>query len=245
MRKSPVTHSHAPARIRARLAEEPRQSYLRDWVYGGIDGSVTTFAIVSGVVGAQLSPQVVVVLGAANLIADGFSMAASNYLGTRAEQSEMKELRRIEEEHIRLYPDGEKEEVRQIFAAKGLKGEALDGIVSAITEDRERWIATMLSEEYNLPRLIRSPKLAALSTFAAFLLCGFVPLAAYLFRLPNAFETASLLTAAVFFMIGSLKSLWTRALWWTSGLETLLIGGSAAGLAFGVGVLLRQFSSAA
>lgn len=242
MKKSPLTHSHAPSQIRARLAEPPRHSYLRDWVYGGIDGSVTTFAVVAGVVGAQLPHQIVVILGIANLIADGFSMAASNYLGTRAEQSEMKELRRIEEEHIRLYPEGEKEEVRQIYAAKGLEGDVLEKVVEAITKEREQWISTMLSEEYNLPRTIRSPRLAAVCTFASFVVCGSVPLVAYFIRIPRAFELASLLTATVFFLIGSLKSLWTRASWWTSGLETLLIGGSAAGLAYGVGVLLRQFS---
>ena len=71
-------HDHHPEAIRERLAIPPSVSYLRDWVYGGIDGSVTTFAIVSGVVGASLAPSVVLILGAANLFADGFSMAASN-----------------------------------------------------------------------------------------------------------------------------------------------------------------------
>lgn len=61
------------------------QIYLRDFIYGGIDGAITTFAVVSGVKGGQLSPVVILILGFANLIADGFSMAVSNYLGTRAE----------------------------------------------------------------------------------------------------------------------------------------------------------------
>ena len=68
-----LEHDHDPEAIRERLAAGPGASYLRDWIYGGIDGAVTTFAIVSGVVGAQLSPGIVVILGLANLLADGFS----------------------------------------------------------------------------------------------------------------------------------------------------------------------------
>jgi hypothetical protein len=75
---------HTPEAIRARLAAEREHSYLRDFIYGGIDGSVTTFAVVSGVAGADLAASIVIILGLANLIGDGFSMAASNFLGTRA-----------------------------------------------------------------------------------------------------------------------------------------------------------------
>src|SRR3954454_13682582 len=73
-----MEHDHSPEAISRRLAGNPRQNYLRDWVYGGIDGAVTTFAVVAGVVGAGLSARTVLILGAANLLADGFSMAASN-----------------------------------------------------------------------------------------------------------------------------------------------------------------------
>ena len=78
-------HSHTREGISERLSQARRPNYLRDWIYGGIDGTVTTFAVVSGVAGAQLSSQVVIILGLANLLADGFSMAASNYSGTKTE----------------------------------------------------------------------------------------------------------------------------------------------------------------
>src|SRR4026207_1713394 len=110
---------HSPEAVRTRLTRPLRPSHLRDFIYGGIDGTVTTFAVVAGVAGADLSATIVIILGFANLIADGFSMAVSNFLATRAEIQE-RELARSEEElEIRRTPDGEREEIRQIFALKG------------------------------------------------------------------------------------------------------------------------------
>jgi hypothetical protein len=83
-----LEHGHNPHDVAKRLKQGPHVSYLRDWIYGGIDGTVTTFAVVAGVVGADLSTKVLLILGAANLFADGFSMAAANFTGTKAEMEE-------------------------------------------------------------------------------------------------------------------------------------------------------------
>ncbi len=99
---------------------------MRDWIYGAIDGGVTTFAIVAGVVGANLPSAAVLLLGFANLVADGFAMAASNYSGTKVERDEYKRVLDIEQKHIALEPEGEREEIRQIFAAKGFAGDDLE-----------------------------------------------------------------------------------------------------------------------
>ncbi len=235
-----MEHDHSVEAIAERLAEPPSLSYLRDWVYGGIDGAVTTFAIVAGAVGADLSARVVLILGVANLVADGFSMAASNYSGTKTEHEEHAHLRAVEERHIDLEPDGEREEIRQIFRAKGFHGSDLERAVELITSDRDRWVETMLAEEYGLPRVIRSPFKAALSTFLAFVLCGAVPLLPFLFDMPASFQLSLAMTALVFFLIGSTKSRWSPVSWWRSGAETLAIGLGAAALAFLIGHWLRQ-----
>jgi VIT1/CCC1 family predicted Fe2+/Mn2+ transporter len=235
-----MEHDHSREAIRIRLAAGPRTSYLRDWIYGGIDGAVTTFAIVSGVVGAELSYAVILVLGFANLLADGFSMAAANYSGTTTEREEIHRLREIEHRHISETPDGEREEVRQIYRRKGFEGEDLERIVSVLTADRERWIQTMLTEEYGLPLEVRSPLAAAATTFSAFIICGFVPILPFLMETSHAFRLAGVLTGIVFFAIGAAKSKWSPVAWWRSGLETFVVGAVAAGLAYAMGYFLRN-----
>ena len=235
---------HTPDAVAARLAADPAQSYLRDFVYGAIDGCVTTFAVVSGVVGADLSSAVVLILGFANLLADGFSMGVSNYLGTKAERQVAEKARAIEERHIEQIPEGEVEEIRQIFRQKGFEGELLDRVVSVIVADRRLWVNTMLTEEWGLSLSAPPPWKAASVTFAAFVLVGFVPLLPYTALRPfgvaaeRVFALSVTLTALTFFGIGALKSRYVAGSWIRAGLETLLMGGGAAALAYLVGVAL-------
>jgi len=237
---SPVLeHSHTRQAIHDRLAQGPRSNYLRDWIYGGIDGAVTTFAIVAGVVGANLSTMILLILGLANLLADGFAMAAGNYIGTKAERDDYERVLGIERRHIALAPEGEREEIRQIFAAKGFAGEDLERVVAIITSDGALWAKTMASEEYGLSQTLRSPVLAALSTFAAFVGCGCLPLVTYL--LPGGLLPCVIATGATFFGVGAIKSHWSSSGWLRSGIEVLLIGMGAAALAFVVGFGLRAY----
>ena len=233
-----LEHDHTREGIRARLAGDVRRNYLRDWIYGGIDGTITTFAIIAGVVGAGLPGAVVLVLGLANLAADGFAMGAANYSGTKAELDEYRRLLAVEHKHIALVPSGEREEIRQIFAGKGFAGAELERIVAVMTSDEDRWAKTMAVEEYGLSPVVRSPIRAALNTSAAFVLCGLVPLASYLVA-PHGIAACVAATGLVFFAIGALKSRWSLAGWARSGAETLLIGMSAAALAFCIGFGLR------
>ena len=160
-------HTHEAAAIRERLTEGPRVSYLRDWVYGGIDGAVTTFAVVAGAVGADLSWRVVMIMGAANLLADGFSMAAANFTGTRAEIEDYERLRDMEERHLREFPRGERKELIEIFRMKGYRGRGLVGMVDLVMANRDYWLDVMMVEEHGLSSVQRSPARAALATFAA------------------------------------------------------------------------------
>jgi VIT1/CCC1 family predicted Fe2+/Mn2+ transporter len=186
-----------------------------------------------------------VVLGLANLFADGFSMAASNYLGTRADHEARAEVRRYESEQIDLVPEGEREEVRQIYAAKGFEGADLERVVEVITADRDRWLDTMLQEEHGLQLQGPEPVPAAVATFAAFLVVGAIPLLPFFVdeltdgAVGDPFLWSAVLTAGAFVAVGAAKgaALGTRI--WRSGLETLAVGGAAAATAWVVGYVLR------
>lgn len=230
-----LEHSHTPEDIRERLVKPPASSYLRDCVYGGIDGAVTTFAIVAGVEGAGFSRTVIIALGIANVLADGFSMAAGNYSATKADLDNLNRLREVERKHIREIPEGEREEIRQILRLKGLRGDVREQAMEAITSDEAVWVDMMVAEEYGISTTVPKPLPAALATFWAFLLCGSVPLLPFLLSMPNPFSTAIIATGMTFFAIGAMKSRWALARWWRSGLETLLIGAAAATIAFVAG----------
>ena len=144
----------------------------------------------------------------------------------------------MEERHVEHAPEGEREEIRQIFRAKGFEGEALDAAVKVITGKRERWIETMMTEEHGLPPINRSSARAALTTFLAFVVCGSVPLAPFVLGAPASIATSTALTGLTFFSIGSLRSRWSPMPWWRAGLETFTIGIIAAGVAYLTGVLL-------
>lgn len=186
------------------------------------------------------------ILGGANLIADGFSMAVSNFLGLRAERQQLERARREEERHVSLVPEGEREEIRQIFAAKGFEGADLERIVEVITADRDLWVSTMLSEELGLAGTAPHPLRAGATTFLAFVAVGSFPLAAFVVDaiapggLGHAFAWSAAMTAVAFFAVGSLKARFVEQSWWRSGLETLAIGGVAALLAYAAGAFLES-----
>lgn len=230
-------HGHSHEEVAARIGAAPGRGHLRDMVYGGIDGAVTTFAIVAGVAGADLSTGVILALGMANVLADGFSMAAGNYSGTKAELDDVRRLRAIEEEHIDRFPEGERRELREILRRKGLEGQVLTEATAAIASNRRQWIDIMLTDEYGLAPTEPDPRGAALATFGAFLAAGMVPLLPFIFGTPHAFAASTVLTLATFFGIGAAKARWSLSPWWRSGFETLAIGGAAAGIAYAVGTL--------
>ncbi|MEO9463849.1 MAG: VIT1/CCC1 transporter family protein, partial [Marinomonas sp.] len=169
-------HGHSQTEVEARIGAPPGRGYLRDVVYGGIDGSVTTFAIVAGVAGAGLSPVIIVALGLANVLADGFSMAAGNYSGTKAELDHAQRLRAVEQRHLEENPQGELREIREILRLKGLEGDVLEAAANAIAANEEAAIQLMLEGEYGLAGVDPHPMRAAVATFLAFLVAGLVPL---------------------------------------------------------------------
>jgi VIT1/CCC1 family predicted Fe2+/Mn2+ transporter len=242
-----LQREHTEDAIARRLAAAKRHSYLGDFVLGAVDGAVTTFAIVAGAAGAGLSSGVALVLGVANVLADGVSMAAGNFLRARADQQLLQRFRRMEEWHIEHIPEGEREEIRQIFRGKGFDGEMLERVVQVITDDRQQWVNTMLTEEWGLQLQPPSPWRAALMTFTAFVIAGMVPLLPLLIllnrRAGESFLISTFLTGITFFVIGLVRGRVVDRRPLAAALETLFIGGSAAAIAYVVGKLLQRLAA--
>ena len=238
-----LAEEHRPEIICEKLKRPAKENVVSEAVLGGIDGCVTTFAVVSGVVGAGFSPSVALVMGFANLIADGFSMAVSNYESIKTDRDFVQNIRDAEKEHIDKIPSGEREEIRQIFRNKGFSGEVLEEIVNTISADQHLWIETMLTEEHGVQKNSRDPVKAAITTFASFVIVGsmpLMPLFASGLEKNAQFLISAFLAALMFFSIGVMKSRIFSKTAISSGIGTLLTGGTAASLAFFVGYALRE-----
>lgn len=220
------------------------QEYLAEFVYGGVDGSVTTFAVVAGAAGAQLDSVVVIILGFANLLADGFAMSVGSYLSTKSDKESYERHKALEHWEVEHMPDKEREEIREIYAAKGFEGDLLETVVDVITEDRDRWVDVMMKEELEMAEQTKSPFAMAGVTFLSFFIFGFIPLLVYVldhFSQLNSdlFLISSILTGVTFALIGSLKGLVNQTNLLRSVAETLFLGGAAATLAYIVGDVLE------
>ncbi|MDP2624577.1 MAG: VIT1/CCC1 transporter family protein [Candidatus Peregrinibacteria bacterium] len=224
-----------------------RYNWLPDFVYGGIDGAVTTFAVVAGVAGAQLSTSIVLILGFANLFADGFSMAVGKYLSDHAEKQRIQSIRKKVDKNIHNNPEEKKADLRIILEERGFEGADLDKATQIMSANEKVWIDTIMSHKYNLVDENIEPLKGGVATFIAFNLIGFIPLAAYVFNPFFNFEMEIIfyLTAAftlfALFIVGAVKAKVTgEGSWIRAGFETLFIGGAAAGIAYIVGYLLRN-----
>ncbi len=216
--------------------------YLRDFVYGANDGIITTFAVVAGVAGADLSAVIVLILGAANLLADGFSMSSGNYLSEKSNRDYVASELKKEEWEIEYLPEEEKKEIKEIYRAKGLEGSVLEEVVNKITSNKKLWAEEMLINELGLlPNEEKVKPLATASvTFVSFVVAGSVPLLPYIFKLPvyTSFVWAIFFTGLTLFIVGSLRAFLTQKKWWLSGLEMLTVGAMAASVAYVVGAFL-------
>ena len=222
------------------------KAYLAEFVYGGIDGSVTTFAVVAGASGANLDTSIVIILGFANLLADGFAMSIGNYLSTKAEYDTYLKHRNLEYWEVENMPDVETDEIREIYRAKGFEGELLDKVVEVITRDKDVWVDTMMKEELEMFPSPKSPLKTASVTYWSFLAIGLIPLLTYIFDYiwvwdpDKLFSSAIIMTSVAFAGIGYLKGMVTETNKLRSVIETLVLGAAAASVAYYVGHLLER-----
>jgi len=213
-----------------------------DFIYGSIDGAVTTFAIVAGIVGASLPAGIILILGFANLFADGFSMAAANYQASKARNEFVQMKRRQEEWEIDNLAEQERNEIREIYREKGFKDELLEDVVRIITSRRKVWIDTMMKEELGLVEDEKNSIDSSVSTFIGFNMIGLIPLLPFMIFMiigidqnSEAFIYSTISVLAAFFLVGMIKGKIVKKSMMRSGTTTLIIGGIAAVVAYLVG----------
>jgi len=243
--------AHSPERIVQANEEHggAGSQYLGELVYGGLDGIITTFAVVSGVAGAQLGTPVILILGLANLLADGFSMATGAYLAAKSEQEySRREWQRAAWE-VEHFPDGERADLHEVYRQRGYAEDEARQLVEIQSREPRRWVKAMMLDELGMLEDARNPLLNGLATFISFVVAGTVPLLIYLLGLlvliPSdaSFPIALALSGLALFGLGAAKVLVTKLNPIRSGIEMLLVGGFAAGVAYAVGALLKGIGS--
>jgi VIT1/CCC1 family predicted Fe2+/Mn2+ transporter len=226
-------------------AEEHRTAgnHIKSLIYGGLDGTLTTFSLVCGVAGAQLAPNIILILGAANLIGDGFGMAVGDYLSTKAEMEYQQREKKREIWEFENYPEGEKAEMVAIYKTKGIAEKDAKNIVDKMAGHKDAFIDVMMVEELGMGEKNEMPLVNAVVTFFSFAVFGLIPLLVYLIAhfvvVNDLFLIATILTAATMFILGAVKTRITQRNWFASGFEMLLVGGIAAAAAYLVGYMLH------
>ncbi|MDA0375738.1 MAG: VIT1/CCC1 transporter family protein [bacterium] len=217
--------------------------FIQDVVYGGNDGIVTTFAVVAGTVGADMPHYIVIVLGIANLIADGTSMATGAFLSLKSERDQYHRIRKEELEEIEKIPEIEREEIVIALEKKGFTGEDLERATSVIISDKDVWADTMMLDEHGLTlESTENPLLHGCMTFVSFVLFGAIPLIPYLIGIErsNRFTFAIWSTLAALIVLGLTRSIVTRERLLRGPIEIVSVGAIGAIFAYGIGVLLKD-----
>jgi VIT1/CCC1 family predicted Fe2+/Mn2+ transporter len=238
--------------LRAHLENEHKTShlstYLKEIVYGGSDGIVTTFAIVAGFAGAQHDPAssslpilTVILFGMANLFADGFSMGLGSFLSIRANHDVYNNEKNKEATQIQKNPEKEYWETIEILKLKQFSESDAKTIADIYKKNPSYWTDFMMRDEHGLAIPDNEkPVLVAISTFCAFVLFGSIPLMPFIFGLPtNVFALSCIFTILALFLLGVLRSSISKQSLTRSILETILVGSFSALIAFTVGTFFR------
>lgn len=243
--------------MKSTKSEEGHQEeggFLKPIIFGGLDGILTSFAIVAGAAGGELSSDVVLILGFSNIFADALSMGVGEFLSSKANNEWVLTEREREVWEFENYPEGEIQEMIDIYIKKGLTEEDATNIVRTMAKYKDFFLDIMMTHELELQvpeenYLMESIK-EGLVMFCSFAFFGALPLLGYVFIpliLPewgadHLFITACIVTGVVLFFMGSVKSYVSSQHWLQAGLETLVLGGCCATVAYTIGQLIGNLA---
>lgn len=234
-----VLHAHGPEAAE----QNPLRNYVRDLVLGFNDGLVSVFAVVAGVAGALADVRTILLAGVAATVAGALSMGIGEYLSTKSQAEYYEAERKLERQHIRDYPELERQEMRGYLRAKGLEGAALEETLDRLQADPERFLDVMMREEFGMsPEMERSALKASAVIMVAFVAGAALSVVPFLVVPPDA-PLRGLGIAAALAIGGLAIAGATKA--WVSGLskaksaaEMVALGVAAAAITYGVGAVV-------
>ena len=211
---------------------------LKEAVFGFNDGVVSTFAIIAGMTGGGAEQKTILLAALATLVAGAFSMGLGTYLGSKSEKDHYESELKREKYEMKYLPEVEKQEIRDIFAAKGFKGELLEKVVAQIINDPKIWLETMMVEELGFAQSPPSPALNGITMSGAFIVGSLFPTLPYFFHDDRIFYISLGLGILGLLFAGGLKTKFTGRNIFVSALETLAVGAIAAAGTYMVGDLM-------
>lgn len=221
--------------------------FLKPLIFGGLDGILTSFAIVAGAAGGSLSVPVILVLGFSNILADALAMGVGEFLSSKAENEWILSERRRENWEMENYPEGEIREMIDIYEGRGLSREDATSVITTMAKYKDFFVDVMMAEELALRVPEEDHKVESMKEgvvmFCSFASFGSLPLLGYvliplLFPAMGEevlFTAACVITGMVLFGMGCVKSMFSASNWLICGLETLLLGGACATVAYTIG----------
>jgi VIT1/CCC1 family predicted Fe2+/Mn2+ transporter len=218
-------------------SHQKETSSIRDFVFGFGDGINTSLGIVAGVGGAAVSSNLIILAAIVAMFTGAKAMAVQNYLAVKSQRQILHSEIEREKWEMENVPEAEKQEIEDIYRAKGFSGNELESIVNKITSDKKVWLDTMLTEELKLNfEIIGSPLKSAFRMFGSFLVGGILPILPYFFAhgyVPLLVAIAISLSAS--FVIGAVKSKLANISIIRGGLEMAGLGTGIALIGYGIG----------
>jgi VIT1/CCC1 family predicted Fe2+/Mn2+ transporter/rubrerythrin len=214
---------------------------LRSIVYGFNDGLTANFGLVAGVIGASLTPHVVILTGVSGAIADALSMGSSGYLAAKSEAEVQAHQIEMERQEMHLMPDLEEQELAIIYEAKGLPPDRARETAKAMMQDPARALDAQVREELNIHPAELAPLKDGVVTGAATAFGAIIPIVPFLVMAHGTAVWVSLaISMAAHFGIGAARSLFTGRGIWVSGRDMFVVGFGVAAIGFLIGEWLTR-----
>jgi len=253
---SRAAHANAvrPAGMKATEDHIEAGGRIKSIVFGGLDGILTSFAVVSGAVGAHLGPVVILAMGISNVLADALSMGAGEYLSSRSYNNYVKKELEREAWELEHFPEGEVMEMIELYESRGMSREDATVVVTRMAKYKQFFLNIMMTEELCLPVPEPDDNINSLKDgmvmFASFAFFGMWPVLGFAvvpMFIPGLTEhelflVACVITAIALFGLGAYKARFNEKFYIRSGVETVVLGGVCATIAFVVGRFVASFA---